>query len=500
VYSPPELFLHIMMRVQFADRPMAHPSFDVWAVGVIVLEMCTGRSLFVRNQRGDNIVEELSEQCRLCAWHTISDAELKQVQCEAAKHFIRWCLKADPAQRPSLDEMLSHPFLGGETVPRPLGMVFHAFMSHCQRDSAGDVGRLHGLYSNLGLHNWRDMKQAKLTLEGMQEGVRQSELFLLFLTTNVLHSWFCQQEILCALEEEQSRGMRIQLLLEVEPRFASFDVTQWEANKNPPSEAELSEALRLAREDLRAASGDLSAMCMRQEDTDLQVRGMLLLQERIRKLQVQISVPEAAAGCRVFNGHVIPAPIVAMVDAHLQNAVVLRRRDFEEEAMMHKLLTQNGVSVPRKARFVVPTGPPLCVFTLFNPSTVGDMFNDLQHEVVVRFGDRIQFTQDVALLPTAERVLVLLSAGVMAVVAAELERVLVTDGQRGSRLQLVFSEAAGWSFGCAEQSLAPPAIKDALNNHEAMAYRDRMEEACGSDHEFPSMVEEFVCRLVIGCP
>ena len=39
-------------------------------------------------------------------------------------------------------------------------MVYHAFMSHCQREAAGDVGKVYELYVKRGLHNWLDMKQA----------------------------------------------------------------------------------------------------------------------------------------------------------------------------------------------------------------------------------------------------------------------------------------------------------------------------------------------------
>ena len=36
------------------------------------------------------------------------------------------------------------------------------------------------------------MRQAKLTLEGMRQGVRDSDVFLLVLTLHVLASWFCK--------------------------------------------------------------------------------------------------------------------------------------------------------------------------------------------------------------------------------------------------------------------------------------------------------------------
>ena len=57
------------------------------------------------------------------------------------------------------------------------------------------------------------MEQAQLTLEGMRQGVRDSDVFLLVLTKSVLTRWFCQQELLTAIDE----GTPIQLLVEEVP-------------------------------------------------------------------------------------------------------------------------------------------------------------------------------------------------------------------------------------------------------------------------------------------
>ena len=67
------------------------------------------------------------------------------------------------------------------------------------------------------------MKQANLTLEGMRQGVRDSQVFLLVLSERVLGSWFCQQELLCAIAEEKP----IQLILEEELRFHPFAASHW---------------------------------------------------------------------------------------------------------------------------------------------------------------------------------------------------------------------------------------------------------------------------------
>ena len=69
---------------------------------------------------------------RLCLWHTIEDDLLDRVflnivQDEAcdektkltirnAKHLVRWCLKGDASERPSVDAILKHPFLSDDTV------------------------------------------------------------------------------------------------------------------------------------------------------------------------------------------------------------------------------------------------------------------------------------------------------------------------------------------------------------------------------------------------
>ena len=49
------------------------------------------------------------------------------------------------------------------------------------------------MFKSLGLSAWVDMHQANLTYEGMMDGVRASDAFLLILTKTVLTRWFCQE-------------------------------------------------------------------------------------------------------------------------------------------------------------------------------------------------------------------------------------------------------------------------------------------------------------------
>ena len=80
-----------------------------------------------------------SSLSKLLAWHTITDAELAEVfphapqsVCLATKHLLRWCLKGDPLERPSMEEVLAHPFFQGDALLPPMPMRYRAFISHAQ--------------------------------------------------------------------------------------------------------------------------------------------------------------------------------------------------------------------------------------------------------------------------------------------------------------------------------------------------------------------------------
>ena len=59
----------------------------------------------------------------------------------------------------------------------------------------GDVGTVFHLCETLGMYGWRDMNQPDLTEQGMMQGVYDSDVFILFLTSSVLSRKYCQKEI-----------------------------------------------------------------------------------------------------------------------------------------------------------------------------------------------------------------------------------------------------------------------------------------------------------------
>ena len=129
-----------------------------------------------------------------------------------AKNLIRWCLQGDPSMRPrSMGQILSHQFFARAVQPEAeLDMAallshdstrsvsrayrrdahgkmrYHYFISHNQREASGDCGTLFHLFETRGVHCWRDMAQENLTEEGMKQGVKDSDIFVLFLTNSML--------------------------------------------------------------------------------------------------------------------------------------------------------------------------------------------------------------------------------------------------------------------------------------------------------------------------
>jgi serine/threonine protein kinase len=127
----------------------AHGSFDAWSLGVVLLELCQGRPLFGQDFSDDSITS-YNDRARLCAWHTASDAELAPVfpsaVSAAARHLLRWMLKGDATARPSMQQVLAHPFIAvctGMAEARPLQlepallMQYRFFLSHVQAEAAG---------------------------------------------------------------------------------------------------------------------------------------------------------------------------------------------------------------------------------------------------------------------------------------------------------------------------------------------------------------------------
>eukprot|EP01046_Picozoa_sp_COSAG06_P029858 COSAG06_NODE_2799_length_6266_cov_19.296596_5_plen_285_part_00 len=125
-YSPPEL---ARVRASGGEQlQIASTSFDMWSLGVMLFELCTGRTLFRQDTSNDDLLMD-EDKDTLCAWQEISETELEEVfasleaddttdiKRQDAKHMIRWCLQGDPLQRPVVKELLKHRFLSTSSSP-----------------------------------------------------------------------------------------------------------------------------------------------------------------------------------------------------------------------------------------------------------------------------------------------------------------------------------------------------------------------------------------------
>ena len=88
-YMAPEVARHLdSVRCSATSPPLregapqsplrAAPSQDVWSLGAVLFELCTGRHLF-RLDIADDELADPSDRLRLFAWHTIPDDDLAEV-------------------------------------------------------------------------------------------------------------------------------------------------------------------------------------------------------------------------------------------------------------------------------------------------------------------------------------------------------------------------------------------------------------------------------------
>ncbi|XVE79827.1 hypothetical protein DITRI_Ditri14bG0087700 [Diplodiscus trichospermus] len=99
------------------------PESDVWSVGCTVIEMVTGKPAW--EDRGFSSLNQIANSEEL--------PELPTQLTELGKDFVEKCLRRDPNQRWSCDQLLQHPFLAAASAPNMVGDS----SPRCVLDSAG---------------------------------------------------------------------------------------------------------------------------------------------------------------------------------------------------------------------------------------------------------------------------------------------------------------------------------------------------------------------------
>ena len=232
----------------------------------------------------------------LCLWHTIGDDLLDRVfvsivQDEAcdektietiknAKHLVRWCLKGDASERPSVDAILKHPFLMKDIVVNQfhsdddthleneptdsdfsnmlidLPMKYHAFLCFPCNDGGLLGAILNQALSDIGVRLWYNLPVTEMqTYDKIKEGLLNSDIFLLVLTKDILSASFCQRAFAIAIKNKKP----IQIIIEDEVRLKGFDIdNEWEQNLIPADlETKQAEALEKANAAVEKAARTL---------------------------------------------------------------------------------------------------------------------------------------------------------------------------------------------------------------------------------------------------
>lgn len=455
----------------------ADTKFDVWSLGVVTFELCAGEKLFRQDLCNDELVED-ADRTRLQTWHTIDDAELEPVfglqeasateqQKHNAKALIRWCLKGKASERPTVQQMLDHPFITGSGLANQ-PMQYFAFLSHSQLDASGTVATLYHLAKQKGLFCWIDMRQEVLTLDGMRQGVRDSDVFILVLSQHVLNSWYVQQEILCAIQEQKP----IQLLVEDDPRFNRFDVEEWMSDQ----------------EEHAQESGDPS-------EAAAQMRGSYTMNDADEKVLVDVR-PDMDVEWQKENELRLTSLVVQAINDHLPEAITFRRRDFEQDAMLLELCKRNGLDISTDEdaggeQTVAQGVRDVSVLVVCEPTTATKPLAAVRRLVEK---EHFAIVDGPEAVTKASHVLLLLTPGVLQGDALKLlESVLQYDTQHKVDRIVAVYDPETWRFDSDEKQKAPNEVKACLNKHEAIAYRH--ETSGANRHEHPAMMKQLLKKL-----
>lgn len=340
---------------------------------------------------------------------------------------------------------MAHPFLALSpsaslaALAPALETKRHVFISHAWREASATATVL---ASQLALRGVRVWPGDSMPL-GMHARVQLSDAFVLVLSRSTLAEPSCQAQIKAAI----SGGKQVQLLLEADSAFAAFDEAAWESS-----------------------AGD-AVRCV----------------EGARGEQVEV-----------------PLVVCRMVDEQLPQAVVVRRCGHEVETMVEELCVRIGLSLPRalRRRWLAHRQTPVSVAFIAappapHPAAGGEAVQtaeDIRAELVA--SGRIVIVGAEA---AAERVLLLLSAGVLREGSRSLQRLqkaLQADLQAGKeRLVVVCSAAAGWDPAGDEHRAAPEVVRDVLGRRRAIVYRPS-DQGGRCQHEHPAMIDELLRRLV----
>ena len=119
--------------------------------------------------------------------HTFSDKfkykRLHEISNPQARNLVAQMLTKDPSKRPTMSQVLAHPFISGGKATRLVGeaAVFDVFISYRVNSDMDLAKALYDLLTGAGLNVWWDkesLKPGEPWQEGFCNGLAQSKIFL----------------------------------------------------------------------------------------------------------------------------------------------------------------------------------------------------------------------------------------------------------------------------------------------------------------------------------
>ena len=422
---------------------------DMFSLGMTIFQLCSvdGSTMFFCNQ-ADDMVDKNDITDLATRWNWIKHKMLQRIPWPAARDLCIWMLQDLPSNRPpSFSALLQHPFLaeGQATLPLrfpsywglslPDGLHHHYFLSHNQRE-AGDLAHtLNEFLTKLGLEIWYDNDAENLTADGMKEGVRESAYFLLIVTANVFQRPFCRLEIDEAFKEKKT----FVVIQEQDGRFADWSWNTWSVSD---------EYTNVPWIDDKWVTGPY---------------------------------PDESENVRLWSD------IKERVEKELVNMLPYRRRQYELSGMVKEVFRRchiwEDLSEPHPT--VVPTAGSLAstlskqhrILVVFGRRYGSSIASSLSYALEgAGFHVRLSTDGDTAAeeVAAAEAVLMLLTEGTLSEPCA-LARIMSALTTKATLLLIQDAKSDlspnGFDFGGSEAGSAGVAVREMLQNNEAMTYR-----------------------------
>jgi serine/threonine protein kinase len=102
---------------------LADPSFDIWSLGVLLFQLCNDQVLPLFEGGRDDSIDQPSMHT-LFEWSDdYKSSKMKSINDPIACNLISQMLHKDPSNRPTIQQILNHPFLTGNKGVRMKGTV-----------------------------------------------------------------------------------------------------------------------------------------------------------------------------------------------------------------------------------------------------------------------------------------------------------------------------------------------------------------------------------------